>query len=180
MSASQIRPPVRAHHPVLTHASHFLWMGKGSYWRILSGKGTFSNKWWWTLYETNIVCSSYLSALFVMSMFLFFFTLGVRCVSSISHRSQSLSQTVTLKHENVFEPCLVWMCVLKVTFSPTFYGSPSFRVQIWFIWGKLIANCYWLTSPYEIPLFQSSPKTTRQNWNTIGDKKIGSVTKWNR
>lgn len=44
-----------------TCTHHFLWVGKGSYWRILSGKRTFSNKWWWTLDGKNWLaplCSS--------------------------------------------------------------------------------------------------------------------------
>lgn len=58
-----MHPPVRASAWTPTHAhtntDHVLWLGKGSYWRILSGKRTFSNKWWWTLDKKNIVSSSF-------------------------------------------------------------------------------------------------------------------------
>lgn len=60
----------QTHTRARTHANtdHFLWMGKGSYWRILSGKRTFSNKWWWTLDEKTIVSSSFLSQFAITSV----------------------------------------------------------------------------------------------------------------
>lgn len=37
------------------HTHHFLRPRERSYWRILSGNRTFSNKWWWTLEENTLL-----------------------------------------------------------------------------------------------------------------------------
>lgn len=47
-----------------TFTDHFLRLGKGSYWRILSGKRTFSNKWWWTLDEKPLLAHLFFFFLF--------------------------------------------------------------------------------------------------------------------
>lgn len=73
------QPPVRAsarpapdtHTCTHTNTHHFLWLGKGSYWRILSGKRTFSNKWWWTLDENTLLAHLFLSPQFIIHSFSF-------------------------------------------------------------------------------------------------------------
>lgn len=64
--------PLQIHTRTHTNTDHFLWMGKGSYWRILSGKRTFSNKWWWTLDETPLLAHVFCLLNFQSAMYLFF------------------------------------------------------------------------------------------------------------
>lgn len=61
------RPPPNTQTETCAHTNtgRFVWLGKGSYWRILSGKRTFSNKWWWNLRWKIIVSSSF----FVFSIY---------------------------------------------------------------------------------------------------------------
>lgn len=117
---ASVRPPPHWHW-AHTNTDHFLGLGKGSYWRILSGKRTFSNKWWWTLDKKPLLTHLYFCLLNLQSaaylyLLISFFIICVRSWSSVRlirwgppHPQRIMSSFAFLtRNESTFRH--VWRC----------------------------------------------------------------------
>lgn len=135
-----MRPPVRAsarptpdahkHTHMYTHTNthYFLWLGKGSYWRILSGKRTFSNKWWWTLDEKPLLAH----LLFLSSQFLQQCIFFMLCVWSwTSGAKKKVSRIWMLSHKESCPPIASFLTL-----------NENILLHVW-RWESVASVCWW-------------------------------------
>lgn len=123
--------PCRTHKQrrVHTNTDHFLWVGKGSYWRILSGKRTFSNKWWWTLDEKTIGSSSFFFVFFIYNQHctLLGFFFPVLC--SIPDKCQI--EEVWTSRFQAFGP---WVYLSRKESRPHCFLNPEWKNRFGHMW----------------------------------------------